>query len=163
MTDDNLEARFRLTTRQLELLAVGLAVVVAFIHMFHPTRGIGRLSLLLWADPGLVLDQPRTVAFVVSGLLLLFGASALALRIATRRLYVAGIGLMTTYVLGYATWHLTGHGGAIPGRETPPEAHTMSLPAEILAHLVGDPIVTLALVTETFLFVVCLTLYFRTS
>jgi hypothetical protein len=150
----------QLSTRQLQGLAVGLAIVVALVHMFHPSRGVGRLSLLLSADPGLLLVQPRTIAFVATGFLLLVGASALALGVSSRALYAAGMGLMATYVLGYVGWHLSGHGAFLPGRESIPHSHVGPIES-VIAHFAGDPLAAGALVAEVFLFLVCASLYWR--
>jgi hypothetical protein len=128
--------------------------------MFHPGRGVARLSLLLTADPGLVLVQPRTIAFVGSGFLLLVGASAIALGLSSRTLYAAGMGLMATYLLGYVGWHLTGHGAFLPEREAIPHSHVGPLES-VIAHFAGDPIAAGALVAEVFLLLVCATLFWR--
>jgi len=157
--DDPHRVGFRLSTRQLELLAVGLAVVVALLHMLHPDRGVARLTLLLSADPGLLLGQPRPLAFVVSSFFLLVGTSALALGVSSRGLYVAGMALMVTYVAGYFAWHFSGHGGFLPGREA--LHHGLPPHEAVLSHLSGSLLATTAVVAEVFLFVVCGALYWR--
>jgi hypothetical protein len=152
---------FRLTTRQLELLAVGLAVVVALVHMFHPDRGVARLTLLLSADPGLLLAQPRPITFVVSSFLLLVGATALALGVSSRGLYAAGIALMGSYVLGYFAWHFSGHGGFLPGRE--PLHHGLAAHEAVISHLSGSAFASTAIVAEILLLLVCVALFWRTT
>jgi hypothetical protein len=155
-----LSEAIQLSTRQLQGLAVGLAIVVALVHMFHPSRGVRRLTLLLSADPGLLLVQPRTIAFVASGFLLLVGASALALGVSSRGLYAAGMALMATYVLGYIGWHLSGHGAFLPERQASP--HTHLGPVEyVTAHVTVDPIAAGALVAEVLLFLVSASLFWR--
>jgi hypothetical protein len=160
MTDeDPHRVGFRLSTRQLELLAVGLAVVVALVHMFHPDRGVARLTLLFSADPGLLLAQPRPLAFVVSSFLLLVGASAIALGVSSRGLYVAGMALMVTYVVGYFAWHFSGHGGFLPGRE--PLHHGLPPHEAVVSHLSGSALASTAVVAEVFLLLVCASLFWR--
>jgi hypothetical protein len=157
--DDPNRVGYRLTTRQLELLAVGLAVVVALVHMFHPDRGVARLTLLLSADPGLLLAQPRPITFVASSFFLLVGASALALGVSSRGLFAAGIALMGSYILGYFAWHFSGHGGFLPDRE--PLYHGLAPHEALISHLSGSALATTAVVAEVFLLLVCISLFWR--
>jgi hypothetical protein len=159
MRDEQKQIGFRLTTRQLELLAVGLGVLVALVHMFHPDRGVARLTLLLSADPGLLLAQPRPIAFVASSFLVLVGASALALGVSSRGIYAAGMALMVTYVGGYFAWHFSGHGGFLPNRE--PLHHGLAPHEAVISHLSGSLLATTAVVTEVLLLLVCASLFWR--
>jgi len=157
--DEPNQVGFRLTTRQLELLAVGLAVVVALVHLFHPDRGVARLTTLLAADPGLLLAQPRPIAFVASSFLLLVGAIALALGVSSRGLYAAGIAMMGSYILGYFSWHFSGHGGFLPDRE--PLYHGLAPHVAVTSHLSDSVLATTAVVAEIFLLLACVTLFWR--
>lgn len=137
---------FPATDHQLEYGAAVLAYLVALIHLFHPTHGFGRLVLLLSVNPALLLSDPRPVAFVLSGLALVLGVPLLFLGNRKRPLYAAGLALVAAYLVGYFAWHLSGHGGFLPGRE--PLYHGMTPVQAVASHLGTDPWAAAAVVTE---------------
>ncbi len=74
-----------------------------------------------------------------------------------KRIYVLGMVLMTAYFVGYFAWHLSGHGGFLPGRE--PLYHGLHPVEAVVAHLVDNPLVALAKLAEAALFAVLAVLY----
>jgi len=95
----------------LEFAGVQLAAVVAGLHLY-------------WAIPRLVtaarIDQPiywdpRPLLFILSGIGILVGLVLVRKQLLSRiRAYSLGIGLMLTYLLGWAYWHLGGHMAVLP-------------------------------------------------
>lgn len=151
----------RFDRRQLQYAAAGLAYVVAGIHLFHPSHGFGRLVLLAATDPGLLVSNPRPVAFVLSGLAIVLAVPAVAAGAPRRPIYALGIGLVATYVGGYFAWHLSGHGGFLPNRR--PLYHGLQPHEAVIAHLTGDPLAAAAVVTELALLGALVVLYRRTG
>jgi len=148
----------RLLRENLGHVGAGLTVLVAAIHLFHPQHGLFRLVLLVGTgNAPLLLTDPRPVAFVLSGLTLLVGAQVAAAGIARDRLYLAGMMLVATYFVGYFAWHLTGHGGFLPGRE--PLYHGLHPVQAVVVHLGTSPIAALSKLAEALLFVVLATLF----
>lgn len=147
------------TDRQLRYAAAALTYVVAAVHLFHPTHGFGRLVLVLAADPGLLLADPRPLAFVLSGAALLLAVPAAALGAPKRPLYALGLALVAGYVVGYFAWHLSGHGGFLPGRE--PLYHGLAPHEAVLSHLGGDPWAAVAVLSELLLAGVLVLLLYR--
>ena len=148
-----------LTNGQFRLLAAGLAYLVAGVHLFHPDRGVPRLVLQLSIDPSLILTDPRLVAFVLSGFSILVAIKLVLVGFPRRPIYLLGMALMVTYIVGYFGWHLAGHGGFLPGRE--PFYHDMH-PIETAAmHLQGDTWGRTAILAETALLGVLALLYYR--
>lgn len=152
---------FRPTSQQLRYAGAALAYLVATLHLFHPKLGFPRLLLLLSANPGLLYSDPRPVAFVLSGVAIIVGVSVGLLGFPIRVLYVLGLALMLTYISGYFAWHLSGHGGFLPGRE--PLYHGLTPLQAVLAHLGSDLWAALAVVAETGLFGLLAVLYYRES
>ena len=147
------------TTRILAYFGALLTIIVAGIHLIHPSHGIPRLLIIVSADPTLLVFDPRPLAFVVSGFGLLVGLGVS--RSAQNRdpYYIAGILLAIVYVVGYFAWHFTGHGGFLPGRE--PLLHGLSPLENVIAHLTGDPWAAIAKGTELAMIAVLGVLYFR--
>lgn len=135
--------------RPLRPLAGALAYLVAALHLFHPTHGVARLVLVLSANPALLASDPRPLAFTLSGFAILGGVTVVVLGVPARRYYVAGIALMAIYLVGYFAWHLSGHGGFLPGRE--PLYHGLGPIEAVLAHLRTDPWARLAVPAELLL------------
>ena len=133
-------------------LAGALAYLVAALHLFHPTHGVARLVLVLSVNPGLLIADPRPLAFALSGLAILGGVTVVVLGVPARRYYAVGIALMAVYVAGYLAWHLSGHGGFLPGRE--PLSHGLTPLEAVLAHLRTDPWARVAIPAEVALAVV---------
>lgn len=149
-----------LSTSHLRYVGAALAYLVAGIHLFHPERGFPRLVLLASTDNlGLLLGDPRPLLFVVSGLAIIAATMLFAWGAPRKPLYAGGIALMVVYVGGYVAWHLSGHGGFLPGRE--PIYHDVTPVEAVVDHLLTYPIARLAVITETLLAVVLVELYRR--
>lgn len=156
----SLPAKYRPSTTQLRYLGAALAYLVATIHLAHPKRGFPRLVLLATPDTfGLLLTDPRPVLFVLSGTVLLLGPLLFAWGVSRNLLYVGGIVLMVTYIAGYFAWHLSGHGGFLPGRE--PIYHGLTPLEAVIGHLRVYPIARASKLAETVLLIVLVVLYRR--
>lgn len=150
---------YRPTTQQLRYAAGALALVVAGLHLFHPQYGLQRLGRLTSSDPGLLIAHPRPAAFVLSAAAIVIGIYLVLFEFMEKQIYVLGILLMVTYVVGYFAWHLSGHGGFLPGR--PPHYHGMTPLEAVVSHLRSDNWAVAALVSETLLAVLLVLLYRR--
>ncbi len=148
-----------LTTRRLQYLGAALAVLVAFLHLLDPNHGLLELFALLYTSPQALAFDPRPAAFVLSATALLVGVSLSRNAPNRRPYYVAGIVLALTYVVGYLAWHLTGHGGLLPGRE--PLLHGASPVENVVRHLTGDPWAAASTASELALAAVLATLLRR--
>jgi hypothetical protein len=153
-------SEFHLTSRQLQLLGAALAFVVASIHLFHPQRGFPRLVLLAATDNlGLLAGDPRPLLFVLSGFAIIIGVLLVLWDFPEKPIYIAGIVLTLTYIVGYFAWHLSGHGGFLPGRE--PLYHGLTPIEAVVSHLQDYPIARWSKLTEFLLLVVLVLLYRR--
>lgn len=142
-----------LTVGRLRYAGAALAYVVAVVHLFHPTHGFARLVTLLVADASLLVGDPRPLAFVLSGLAIVVGVNLLLLLEVPRRpVYALGGLLVGTYVVGYLAWHLSGHGGFLPGRE--PLFHGLAPHEAVIEHLTSDPWAAVAIASELVLLAV---------
>lgn len=139
----------RVTVQQLQYLAAALTYIVALLHLFHPELGFGRLVLLLSVDPALLGSDPRPALFVLSGIALVLAVPAVGFGAPKRPLYVLGIVLMATYIVGYFAWHFSGHGGFLPGRE--PLYHGLAPHEAVIAHLTTDLWAAVAVTIELIL------------
>lgn len=120
------------------VLAAALAYVVAGVHLTHPKLGMPRLVLLVSTDSAwLLASHPRPVAFVASGFAIIVGVTLAIYGYRRRLLYVLGIVLMLTYIVGYFAWHFSGHGGFLPGRQ--PLYHGMAPLEAVVTHLSTSP------------------------
>ena len=134
-----LVTEYRPTNRELRYIGAALAFIVAGIHMFHPKRGYPRLVLLVTSDNlSLLAGDPRPVLFVISGLAIIGGVLLVLWDFPRKPIYSLGILLMLIYIGGYFAWHLSGHGGFLPGRE--PLYHGMTSVEAVVAHLRDHPI-----------------------
>ena len=140
-------------------VAAALTFLVAALHLFHPSHGLERLVLLLLIDPGLLLADPRPALFVLSGVGLVVAVPAVLMGVPQRPLYMFGIILMTTYIVGYFMWHLTGHGGFLPGRE--PLYHGLQPHEAVIRHMIGDLWAVAAVFSEALLAGTLVALYRR--
>ncbi|MFC6989404.1 hypothetical protein ACFQJD_13100 [Haloplanus sp. GCM10025708] len=153
-------SEYRPADRHLRYVGAGLVYLVASIHLFHPERGFPRLVLLVATDNvALLLGDPRPLLFVISGVALVGGTLLVARGFPRRPLYAGGIALMCTYILGYFAWHLSGHGGFLPGRE--PLYHGLTPLQAVVDHLRTYPVARLSKLAETLLLVVLVVLYRR--
>jgi len=144
------------STRRLRYLGAALAVLVAVLHLLDPNHGLLELFDLLYTTPQALAFDPRPAAFVLSATALLVGVSLSRNAPNRRPYYVAGIVLALTYVVGYLAWHLTGHGGFLPGRE--PLLHGISPVANVVRHLTGDPWAAASMASELALIAVLVAL-----
>lgn len=141
-------------------MAAALAYIVAALHLFHPEFGFAQLVVRLSVDPELLVADPRPAAFVLSGTAVIIGVTVALFGFPKRVLYALGILLMVTYITGYFAWHLTGHGGFLPGRE--PLYHGFQPHEAVITHLTGDLWAATAIIAETVLLGVLAVLYHRT-
>ena len=128
-----------------------LALAVGLGHLFYPGLGFATFASRLTTDPGLLVSDPRPVLFVVSGLGIAVGVVLSRNARVRTPYYVAGIAVSLTYVFGYIGWHLSGHGGFLPGRE--PLYHGLSPVENVLAHVSSEPGAALLIVAEIVLVV----------
>lgn len=128
-------SHYMLTRERLRLTAGSLTVLVALLHLAHPTLGVR--GLYIYTLAGTPLIDPRPLAFTFSGLVVLAGVLSVRAGVIPRRpAYLAGSIVMATFLLGYVAWHMTGHGGFWPTLE--PRTH-LGNPIEILlVHLLND-------------------------
>lgn len=136
-----------------------LALFVAGLHLFHPQYGLGRLIRLLTVDPGLLVTHPRPAAFVLSAIAIVAGIYLALFEIARRQLYALGVVMMLIYIVGYLTWHLSGHGGFLPGRL--PNYHGHGPLEAVVNHLQTDGLAMLAIAAESILAAILVVLYRR--
>ena len=150
---------YRPTTQQLRYVAGALALIVAGLHLFHPKHGLGRLLRLLLSDPALLLTHPRPLAFVLSAIAIVLGVYLVLFGVLEVQIYALGILLVTAYVVGYFAWHLSGHGGFLPGR--PPHYHGLEPHEAVASHLRSDRWAVAAIASETVLAALLVVLYRR--
>lgn len=144
----------------LPYVAAILTYIVAAIHLFHPDRGLPRLALLTATDNlGLLAADPRPILFVVFGGLLLLGPQILLTVDRRRLLYAAGMAITAGFVAGYFLWHLTGHGGFIPGAGGTP--HELAPIQSVFQHLAEDQVAAFSKLVEAALFAILLVFYRR--
>jgi hypothetical protein len=136
-----------------------LTAVVGGLHLFHPAHGLVDLFVLLLVRPVALVSDPRPLAFVLSGTALLVGLSLSRNAPDRRPYYLAGVAVALTYLVGFFAWHLTGHGGFLPGRE--PLFHGLSPVENVVVHLTGDPLAAGTKAAELALAVVLALLYRR--
>ena len=148
---------YRPTAQHLRYAAGALALIVAGLHLFHPQYGMERFMRLLTSDPALLITHPRPLAFVLSAIAIVLGIYLALYGFLEKQIYVLGILLMVTYVVGYFAWHLSGHGGFLPGR--PPHYHGLEPHEAVVSHLRSDNWAVAAIVSETLLAAVLAVLY----
>jgi hypothetical protein len=146
-------------SRALSYAGAGLAILVALLHLFHPTHGMIELFDTVLTDWRLLRFDPRPAAFVASGTALLVGVALSRNAPSRRPYYLAGMLLCLVYFVGFFAWHFTGHGGFLPGRE--PLLHGLSPMENVVAHLTGDLWAAASKAAEAALFVVLGLLYVR--
>ena len=123
-----------------QFVGVQLALVSAGIHLWW---GVPRL--LVYLPIGSFAD-PRPYLFVLSGIAIFAGAVVLYFGGPPRVLYALGTGVMLAYVFGYAAWHLTGHGGFLPG--VTGYGHAENPLRVVWSHLADDPLAMAAMTVE---------------
>jgi hypothetical protein len=131
--------------RILRLLAAQSAFVVALIHV-----GVGAVEWSRWLGAGFLVPRDlRWPVFVFSGLSILGGLylGSRADSGTRRRLYAAGIVVMSGYAVGYFFWHLTGHRPLlVVGTGAGTESVSVSW---FLAHLFVGPVEFASILFET--------------
>ncbi|MFC4541894.1 hypothetical protein ACFO5R_08125 [Halosolutus amylolyticus] len=143
-------------TRLLRIGAGALAVLVAWLHILHPEYGYEQL--LRYVEFGTLYD-PRPPLFVLSGLAIFAGIVCGFKGVAKRPVYLIGIGLIGTYLLGYVAWHtVLDHGAFWPHIEPHPHEN-VGLVESIIAHLEADTIAMVSKAAELVLLVFLTVLY----
>lgn len=150
---------YRPTTQHLRYAAGALALIVAGLHLFHPRYGMERFVRLLASDPALLITHPRPLAFVLSAIAIVLGIYLAVYGFLEKPIYLLGVLLMGTYIVGYFAWHLSGHGGFLPGR--PPHYHGLEPHEAVISHLRSDSWAVAALLAETLLAAILILLYRR--
>jgi hypothetical protein len=143
--------------RRLRWVAAALALVVALIHLLHPTHG-GH-ALVIYASAG-YLGDPRPLLFALGGFALVFGVILGYQGFAGRPLYVGGIVVTLSFFLGYGLWHtVLDHGAFWPYLESN-EPHGGNPLFIVLAHLRIEPLARLSRLAElALLFCLAVLLY----
>jgi len=119
----------------LRYAAGGLAVAVAAIHLYWAFP-----RLLTQIQAGMVPD-PRPLLFIGSGVAILFGIAQILDGRNPKPIYLAGIGLMLAYIVGYVAWHtFGGHGGFFWPWAPQPITHPEPLASVVTEHLLVDPL-----------------------
>ena len=126
----------------LRYAAGALAVAVAAIHIFW---GFPRLVTQFQAG---AVPDPRPAVFVLSGALIFFGIAQILDGRDPKPIYLAGIGLMTAYLLGYVAWHTVGGHGAFWPWGPEPITHEESAAVVVIQHLLADRLALVSKVLE---------------
>lgn len=144
------------TVQRLRLLGAALAFLVAGIHVLHPQLGFPRLVRHITIG---TLFDPRPLAFTLSGVAIVVGVLLVYNRVAKRPIYLLGMGLMVTYIVGYVAWHtVLGHGAFWP-HQPAIYYEDMGFLEIVLGHLVAEPIAAASKLLELSLLVVLAALY----
>ena len=139
----------------LRYAAGALALAVAAIHVYW-----GFPRLVLYLQVGRAPD-PRPFLFVGSAVLIFLGIARVLDGRNERAIYLAGIALMATYIVGYGLWH-TGleHGGFWPwGPE--PISHSEPAWQVLIDHMRADQLGVVSKLLEATLAGVLTVLYRR--
>lgn len=144
---------------RLRLVTALFALVVAGIHLLHPTHG-GH-AVLVYAAAG-YLGDPRPLLFALGGFALIFGVVLGFNDLDGPRVYLAGIVLALAFLLSYGLWHTVfDHGNFWPYIE--PHGHTDGHTVVIvLKHLLYDRLALASKLAELGL-LVCLVVLYRTT
>lgn len=133
------------SVRRLQAIAAILALVVAGIHLLHPSQG--GVALLVYARVG-YLGDPRPLLFTLSAFALISGVLLGYNGFHGRRLYLGGIVVTLSLLLGFVAWHtVLGHGGFWPYLEVNQHTHGSTL-SVVRWHLASDPTLLVSKLTE---------------
>lgn len=145
--------------RRLRFVAAVLALVVAGLHLLHPSHG-GH-ALVVYAAAG-YLGDPRPLLFTLGGFALVFGVLLGYNGFDGRVLYLGGVLVALAFLLGYAAWHtVLGHGAFWPYIE--PRGHVEGHPVVVVGeHLLVERLALLSRLAELGL-VACLVVLYRTE
>jgi hypothetical protein len=142
------------------VIGAGLAYLVAGIHLTHPKLGFPRLVLLAqFQSLEILSNDPRPFVFVVSGIAIILAVPLAATDRFRKAIYALGFLLILSYIVGYFAWHLSGHGGFLPGRQ--PLYHGMTPLEAVVAHLSGDLRAGISKLAEFALLTILIVLYRR--
>jgi len=146
------------TVGNLPAITAGIAGFVAWVHLFHPGHGV--FQLIEYVQYGTLYD-PRPLAFTVAGLAMFAGIILGYADVARGKLYLLGMGLMATFLLGYVAWHTVLHHGAFwPHIEVHGHSSQGALDS-MRAHLSGDTTALSSKIAELALFGLLIVLYRR--
>ena len=152
-------SRSQLGEREIRILRVAagaLAILVGWLHVLHPDYGY--TQLMLYVELGTVYD-PRPPLFVLSGLALFVGVVVVMYGRIKKHLYLLGILLMVTYLVGYVLWHtVLGHGAFWPYMGGHYH-HDVGFIETVVDHLRADNIAMLSKIAELILLVLLGLLY----
>lgn len=136
----------------LRIFAGVAALVVAGIHLLHPSQG--GIALIVYANVG-YLGDPRPALFTLGGFALVFGVLLGYNGLDGPRVYLGGILVVLSFLLGYVLWHTVGdHGGFWPYIH--PHGHDGNPVVVVARHLIDDPIALVSKVLEIVLVVTLL-------
>ncbi|MFW6434774.1 MAG: DUF7546 family protein [Halovenus sp.] len=154
--EPSLEQLRRNAFGNIHAITAGVAGFVAWLHLFHPGHGV--FQLIEYVQYGTLYD-PRPLAFTLAGIGMFAGILLGYAGIARKQLYVLGMGLTATFVLGYAAWHTVLHHGAFwPYIELHSHSDAGAIET-VWAHLSGDTTAFVSKIAETTLFGLLLVLY----
>lgn len=141
--------------RSYRILGGTLAAFVAGSHLFHPRLGLPRL--LTHVRLGTLFD-PRPMTFTLSGVAMIAGIGLVYKGLLVRWIYLAGMALVLSFLLGFLAWHtVLDHGGFWPYIEA--HGHVGSVDAFVRIHLIEDLTILLSRLGELALFVVLVVVY----
>jgi hypothetical protein len=144
----------------LRLAAIQLAILVGMLHFW-----LGARNWSAYLGGGNVVPPDiRGPLFLLSGLVLMVGAAIVILEgITDRGVYVGGILVSVTYLVGYYAWHLGGHSFLSGGTQNA-DLSGHGNPIEFLVShtlVFNDPVVVFSLLMEMVLLVVLVVLVRR--
>ena len=152
-------SRSHLGAREIRILRIAagaLAILVGWLHVLHPDYGYSQL--LLYVEFGTVYD-PRPPLFVLSGLAIFAGVVLVVYDRSKRPLYLLGILLVATYIIGYVSWHtVLDHGAFWPYIEAH-HHHEIGVVESMIDHLRADTIAMVSKLAELILLVLLALLY----
>ncbi|MFP4625039.1 MAG: hypothetical protein ACLFNI_00425 [Natronomonas sp.] len=140
---------------QLRVIAAVTALLVAAIHLLHPSQG--GVALVVYANVG-YLGDPRPVLFTLGGFALVFGVLLGYQGLDDRRVYLGGICVSLAFLLGFAIWHtVLDHGAFWPYIQ--PHGHEGNPIVVVALHLIDDPLALASKVLEVVLLATLVVLY----
>ncbi|MCL9817272.1 hypothetical protein [Natronocalculus amylovorans] len=139
----------------LHYLAGALALAVAAVHLYW-----GFPRLVTQIEIGMVHD-PRPITFVLSSVLIIFGITRILDGHDPKQIYLFGMVLMATYIVGYAAWHtVLGHGAFWPwGPGEMGGHHDTGFIETMVSHLAVETTALISKILETATLIVLGILY----
>lgn len=132
------------TVARVRLLAGGLALFTAVVHLLHPSQG--GVALLVYANAG-YLGDPRPLAFAFVAFALISGVLLGYNGFGGRALYLGGVAVTLCLLVGFVAWHTVfDHGAFWPHLE--PNVHGGNPLVVAAQHLLGDPLVLVSKLAE---------------